>query len=265
MPELGTGSGPESAGPGPDAVPPDTESSVATEPVRKHHKRAARMRAGALIGVLTALLGFAIVVQVHANSSVGGLSGLREDDLIGILDNQNSRADRLRLEISELQQSLRRLQDSGNTAKAAQEQAVIDETTLSILLGTIPATGPGVEVTIGDPRHVLAAEDVLDVVEELRGAGAEAISFGPVRVSTETAFTEIDNSIAVDSVVLQPPYRVTAIGDAKTMDTALNIPGGIAATIRANGGDLGVSELGTVTITVTRAPRTPVYAKSTDH
>ena len=41
----------------------------------------------ALIGILTLLLGFAIAVQVHANSSHDALSGLRDEDLIGILDN----------------------------------------------------------------------------------------------------------------------------------------------------------------------------------
>jgi uncharacterized protein YlxW (UPF0749 family) len=226
-------------------------------------RRRARIRAGALIGVLTAILGFAIAVQVHANSQSDKLSGLREDDLIGILDNQNARADRLRQQIAELQQTLTRLQDSGDRSAAARQQAEEETKALGVLLGTLPATGPGVVVEVTDPGHKLGAEDVLDVVEELRGAGAEAIQFGSVRVSTDTAFTDADGTdgaVAVDGTPLSAPYTVTAIGDPKTLDTALNIPGGVAATIRAAGGDLTVGERSSVTITVIRSIPTPKYA-----
>jgi uncharacterized protein YlxW (UPF0749 family) len=225
----------------------------------------ARYRAAALIGVLTAALGFAIAVQVRANSQSDSLSNLREDDLIGILDNQNARGDRLRQQITELEQTLRRLQDSGDRNAAARQQAEQDAAALGVLLGTLPATGPGVKVTITDPDRKLTAEDLLDVVEELRGAGAEAIQFGPVRVSTSTSFTTSGGAIAIDGNVLTGPYTVFAIGDSKTLDTALNIPGGVAAATRAAGGDLVVDERDVVTITVIRSLSTPKYASPAPH
>jgi uncharacterized protein YlxW (UPF0749 family) len=214
-----------------------------------------------VIGVLTLLLGFAIAVQVHANSSSDSLSGLRETDLIGILDNQNARADRLRQQIDDLQRNLQQLQDSGDRSAAARKQATEQAQALGVLLGTLPATGPGVSVTITDPDAKLGGEDLLDVVEELRGAGAEAIQFGSVRVGTSTAFEGSGGSVDVDTTHLEAPYRVTAIGDPKTLDTALNIPGGVAATVRAAGGALTVSEQTKVSITVTRSIPTPKYAK----
>ena len=230
--------------------------------------RAARWRAAALIGVLVGLLGFAIAVQVHANSKDDSLDSLRDDDLIGILDDQNARSDRLRQEIADLQATLGKLTDSGDAAVAARQQAEQDRNTLGILLGTLPAAGPGVVVTVTDAAHKLHAEDVLDVVEELRGAGAEAISFGGVRVSTQTAFTDVTSQadgsavgIAVDGTPLRAPYQVLAIGEAKTLDTALNIPGGIAATVRAAGGELTVVERTAVTITAVRDLPTLNHAK----
>ena len=88
---------------------PDTDTA---EPARG--RRPGRQGSAALIGVLTLLLGFAIAVQVRAHSSGDALAGLREDDLIGILDNQNSRAERLRQQVADLQQNLRELQDRGD-------------------------------------------------------------------------------------------------------------------------------------------------------
>jgi uncharacterized protein YlxW (UPF0749 family) len=215
----------------------------------------------ALIGVLTLLLGFAIAVQLRANSNGDALSGLREDDLIGILDNQNARADRLRQQIADLQGSLDQLRNAGDRSAAARKQATQQAQALGILLGTLPATGPGVSVLVDDPHARLNGEDLLDVVEELRGAGAEAIQFGSVRVGTSTSFAGSGGALRVDGTRLSQPYRVQAIGDPKTLDTALNIPGGVAATVRAAGGTLAVHEVQTVRITETRTVAPPAYAR----
>ncbi|HVU93269.1 MAG TPA: DUF881 domain-containing protein [Jatrophihabitans sp.] len=238
-----------------------TEDRTDKEPLTPRRWLTGRHASAAVIGVLTLLLGFAIAVQVHANTSGDTLSGLREDDLIGILDNQNARADRLRQQIAELQQNLRQLQDSGDRSAAARQQAKAQADALGVLLGTLPATGPGVSVTVTDPDGKLTGEDLSDVVQELRGAGAEAIQFGTVRVSTDTWFEGSGGRVEVDGSQLDAPYRVSAIGDPKTLDTALNIPGGVAATVRAAGGELSVTELDSVSIAVTRSLPTPKYAK----
>lgn len=241
-----------------------------TEAPRKRGLLAGRHASAAVVGVLTLLLGFAIAVQVHANSGSDALSGLREDDLVGILDDQDNRAERLRRQIAQLQQNLRQLRSSDNRTTAARRQAREEAAALGVLLGTVAAHGPGVVVTVADPNAKLGPEDLLDVVEELRGAGAEAIQFGSgsgdgsgsgsVRVATSTAFTGSAGAVQVDGTSLAAPYRVVAIGPPKTMDTALSIPGGAAATIRTEGGDVSVAERSRVSITATRALGKPRYS-----
>jgi uncharacterized protein YlxW (UPF0749 family) len=241
--------------------PPESGSGHADSPRTKPTRH---LRAGALIGVLVALLGFAVAVQVHSNSGADRLSGLRDTDLISILDDQNSRAAKLREQIAQLQATEQQLQASGNRDSVAQQQAQQQVQALGILLGTIPAMGPGVSVNISDPSHKVKAEDLLDVVEELRGAGAEAIQFGSVRVSTSTSFSDAsDGSITVDGASLRAPYTVLAIGDGQTLQTALEIPGGVAATIRADGGNAVIAQQAKVEITALRATQEPKYAKPT--
>jgi uncharacterized protein YlxW (UPF0749 family) len=234
-----------------------SDGAGGTAPRRRHTREAS----AAVIGVLTLLLGFAIAVQVHANSTGDALTGLQTSDLVGILDTENARADRLRQQIAQLEQSLRRLRTGGNRAQAARQQAETERRTRGILLGTLPAHGPGVEVTITDPAGKLNAEDLLDVIEELRGAGAEALEFGSVRVTTDSAFTGGDGSVTVDGTVVSAPYRVLAIGAAKTLDTALNIPGGVAATVRTAGGEVTVKETDRVSIPATTALPSFQYAR----
>lgn len=220
--------------------------------------RAPDRRAAALIGVLTLLLGFAIAVQLHSTSTHDALAGARQDDLVAILDDQDSQAVRLRARIADLQTVLARLQQSGSGAAAALQEAQRQADALAILTGTAAATGPGITLTISDPDAALRAEDLLDVVEELRGAGAEAIQFGPVRVGLSSSFTDAGGGsggggkVSLDGVALSAPYTVLAIGPAATMDTAMNIPGGVAATARTAGGQVVVKQLDRIDITALR-------------
>jgi len=94
-----------------------------------------------LIGCWVALLGFAIAVQVHSNSSADRLSGLRDGDLISILDDQNARADKLRQPNRRAAGHRAAASSQWQSDSIAQQQAEQLAQQLSILLGTAPATG----------------------------------------------------------------------------------------------------------------------------
>ena len=179
----------------------------------------------ALIGVLLAALGFAIAVQVQATSSTDALTTLRQSDLIQILDNQNARADRLRTQIAQLQATLDRLRSSGDQSAAAQAQARAELQALQILLGTIPATGPGVVIRIDDASGKLGA-DTCSTWSRNCAAPAPRPSTSPVCGSAPTPPSSTASAtVLVDGHEVHAPYAVTAIGDPSTLQTALNDPG----------------------------------------
>ncbi|HEX8767847.1 MAG TPA: DUF881 domain-containing protein [Jatrophihabitans sp.] len=244
----------------------DTEAGqdgAGPEEDRPRWPRNRNHRATALIGTLLALLGFALAVQVRSNSQTDALASAREDDLVRILDDQNSRIERLQRQINDLQTARQRLSDSGNNNAVARQEAQRQADALAVLTGAAPAHGPGIRVSITDPLHALRAEQLLDVVEELRGAGAEVIQFGPVRIGTSSAFTDSGSGVSLDRTALQPPYQVLAIGDPKTLNTALNIQGGVVNTVHAAGGEVAIAEQPMISITATRTIPAPKYATPT--
>jgi uncharacterized protein YlxW (UPF0749 family) len=97
---------------------------------------------------------------------------------------------------------------------------------LQVLAGTVAVTGPGVLVTIEDPRGAVGYDTIIDVVQELRDAGAEAIGINGQRVGATSAFANRKGGVSLDGAPLGPPYRVTAIGPATTLEGGLKIPGG---------------------------------------
>lgn len=221
-----------------------------------------RLRGSSLLAsLLCALLGFAVAVQVSANQEAG-LTNLRQSDLVRILDDVSERTGRLEAEARELESTRAKLgAGAGSDAVALEEtQARLD--TLGILAGTAPAVGPGVEVDIADPKHEVPAEVLLDTVQELRDAGAEALQIGPVRVTASTWLVDADTGITVDATPVAPPYRLRVIGDPATLRSALDIPGGVLEVLRQEYGVRAeVRLLDRVVVDALRTPKAPEYAR----
>ena len=89
---------------------------------------------------------------------------------------------------------------------AALEQSQKELATLGILAGTRAATGPGITITVAVNASRYRANNLLDGIEELRDAGAEAMQINDeVRIIAQTSFQDGDNGIVVDGRELTPP------------------------------------------------------------
>src|SRR5690606_21266055 len=126
--------------------------------------------------------------------------------LIQILDGLNQRSQRLRDEINELEDARASLLSGSQGSDTALEQAEKREETLGILAGTLPATGPGVTIIITDTRTAVPASLMLNAIQELRDAGAEAIELNDrVRVVANSYVLDGRGGIVIDGVTLKPP------------------------------------------------------------
>jgi uncharacterized protein YlxW (UPF0749 family) len=98
---------------------------------------------------------------------------------------------------------------------------------------------------------------LVDTVQELRDAGAEAIAINGRRVGVASAFTKKDNRIGLDGVPLPTPYVIDAIGPAATMEGGLKIPGGALDTMQAlRGVSVDVRRANTLNLpALTQAPQ----------
>ena len=186
------------------------------------------------VAVLLALVGFAGVVQARSAGS-GDLAGLRQSELVRILDDAETRAAQLREEQRTLQEEYDRLTTGSEAAREQGDEAARRATELGILAGTLPAAGPGVVLRIPDPSGQVRATGLLDAVQELRDAGAEALQIGSVRVVVSTAFEPAEGGVSVGGTVVRPPYELRAIGPAADLESALGIPGGVLESLEADG------------------------------
>ena len=158
---------PESHAERDDAVP-----STAAEPREDGRSRLWRAfsrptRGQVVVGVLLALVGFAAVTQVRSNQVDDTYAGLRQQDLIDILNGLAGTTQRSEDEIQRLEATRDDLQSDTSARQAALEQARQQAQVLSILAGTVPVRGPGVTITIKEGPGQVARRPV-----HRHGAGA---------------------------------------------------------------------------------------------
>ncbi|TDD59018.1 DUF881 domain-containing protein [Kribbella antibiotica] len=193
-------------------------------------KRISLWRAGVPLALLCAGLLFA----TSATSARGtDLRPSRNTTLAGLVEEQSRRSAALVRQHATLTQEIEQLQE---------QQGSIDPKvaarlkSLSDAVGTTPVTGPGLTVTLKDaPKDVVRdnpdvdadwlvihQQDIQAVVNALWAGGAEALTIQNHRVISTTGIKCVGNSVVLHGVPYLPPYKITAIGDKRKLQKALD-------------------------------------------
>ncbi len=200
-----------------------------------------------LIAVLVGAVIF-LIVSTMRQEEEANLEGLSEAELVRLLDDVDTRITELTAERDSLQRELDDLQSGADTRAAAAEAAAQQEMVRKIQAGVVPVIGEGVEIRIVDSAAQLPAQFLVTLIQELRNAAAEAIEINDVRVVTRTSIIQHDGISYVDGTEISSPFTVRAIGDSAMMQVALEMPGGILATIRSRGPSTNLTQDDSVTI-----------------
>jgi uncharacterized protein YlxW (UPF0749 family) len=220
-------------------------------------------RGQAVVGVLVGVLAFAAVTQVRLAGKDDTYANLREAELIQALNGLQAASRKAERDINDLESTRDRLRSSTQRRATALAQAQSEVETLSVLAGTVPASGPGIQITVRDPQNQLSLNHLLDGLEELRNAGVEAVEINDrVRVIAQTSFEEDPDGVRVDGVVLKPPYVIDAIGSPDTLAGALQFQDGFSDDVELDGGSVSIKKADRIDVTVTRTPVKPRYAEA---
>jgi uncharacterized protein YlxW (UPF0749 family) len=236
------------------------EKAAEPAPQRKIRRPAP---AGTLIWVLLALLGFSLVVQLRSNDADHGLATARQEDLVRILSDLEAQDSRLLSEITALETTRQQLSSGVEGREAALAEASKRSEELGLLAGMVPGRGPGLEITL----EKVKASDILNTVQELRGSGGEVMQLNGengvgVRIVAQTYFVDAQGGgIIADGVHLTGRFRLLVIGPAATMSTALQIPGGVVASVKNDDGSVTMDSRSMVEVTEVRKATALQYAR----
>ena len=189
------------------------------------------MRRGALslvlMTVLMFLLGIMVVAQFRAAGRLRPVSGSGDEQaiLLSALADANSR---LRAEVASL--AAQQAEYGRDKETAGLEELVAELNRVRVLNGMVEVSGPGMELLLDGPLNAL---DLQDVVNELRNAGAEAITLNGRRLVVNSVIAvDAKGQVLLDGQLVARPYQFMAIGDPDTVETALRRSGGLLSLLQ---------------------------------
>jgi uncharacterized protein YlxW (UPF0749 family) len=205
---------------------------------------ASRTRTKLALAAVALLVGVLIGMQVAVREDqTSRLAAESPEDLTRLLADLNDEADALARQVSDLRLRVVQYRDAVSREDLALQDARRSLEDLQVLSGTTEVGGPGVVLTIQDPGTRLGWETLLDLVQELRAGGAEAVAVNDLRLAASSWLAPADGGVVVDGELLLPPYRFEAIGDPSSLREALAIPGGALSLVEAQPGvAIGIEE-----------------------
>ena len=137
-------------------------------------------------------------------------------------------------ERNDLQRKLSMLQEEYDISP--EELLTMEE--LRMKAGLTALEGNGVIVRMDDSNrdvragenpnlYVIHDEDLLRIVNELRAAGAEAISINGQRLIATSEIRCAGPTLSVNNVRSAPPFEIIAIGDKNSLENSIKMRGGV--------------------------------------
>jgi uncharacterized protein YlxW (UPF0749 family) len=193
------------------------------------------LRSQLSVAAVAAILGLLVVVQLRGQTGGSELQSKSAQELTSIITSQNTENDRLRAEVATLQNQLAELQADRSNGATSVDQIESELGRIRAWTGLDAIAGRGVEITVNGDINAAAVDDLLN---ELRNAGAEAISIDDIRVIAMTSVSGVPGSLDVEGFLLRDPFKVRAIGRPETLVGSLTRVGGIIAQLSATNPDV---------------------------
>lgn len=207
------------------------------------------------IAIITALLVSTILIQFKSVDEYkkSDIESLREDELKTQMATYKAKYEEA---FEQYESNRNRIEEYENTAdENAKASNLIDEELeqSNDLLGLTDVKGQGVILTLTDTsENQYTSENIRTLINELKYAGAEAISINGNRVINLTDIVTINNTFIVmnnGSIRLNSPYEVKAIGDRKYLTSTLNMKNsGFVDLMQSSNLEINVKESDNITI-----------------
>lgn len=226
--------------------------------------------------IICCILGFGLTLQIKSVSKIKtdtvGSNQARTEQLQQNLTEQKNQNAELNRQVQDLKKTVddyrAQAGKSGDVNRALNDQLNRAE----ILAGMEDVQGKGVVVTMDDSTaaikagqdqsaYVIHDTDVLQVLNELRDAGAEALSLNDERILATTEVRCAGNVVSVNNTRYSTPFVIRAVGNPDKLKSAILMRNGIADVLGQWGITVSVSTSDSVLIKAYSGTPKMDYAK----
>lgn len=205
-----------------------------------------------VLGVMCALLVFGIFIQVKTiKDTTTVISQTIEDnelrdEVLKAKEEYENLYEEYERQAHELEEQRKKVAESDSSLSKREEKVKENNK----LLGNTDVKGNGVVIVLADnhgisnelpllatdvSEYVLHYIDLIQVVNALKNAGAEAISINGQRIVSTTAIVCIGNVISINGEKIANPFEIRAIGDQEKLYGGVTMLGGYVEILQKYG------------------------------
>ena len=188
------------------------------------------------IGIICILFTSIMFVQFKSVQVIeaSGVGQKRETELRTEYSALKDKSDEMKQQLEEIQNTTKEYIDQSSDVQATMDLLKSDVDKARCDLGYTDVKGPGIILTIADGKNaandkeqVVTYNDLIMAINELKYAGAEAISLNDERVVNNSFVANISEYMVMNDNRISGPYTIKVIGDSKNLESVINIKGGI--------------------------------------
>jgi hypothetical protein len=202
-----------------------------------------------IIGIVAALLVTSILLQFKTvdETTNADVEGLRDTELKSQISSYKSKYNEV---ASQYQNNIAKIEEYTKSATTSTESTNLIKSEYqksNELLGLTDVKGEGIIITLKDVgENKYSSEDLRSLVNELKYAGAEAISINGNRIINLTDIVTLNEKFIImdaSRARLSSPYVIKAIGDRKYLSSTLNTKTtGFVDLMKSNGLEVTIEE-----------------------
>lgn len=200
-----------------------------------------------LLGCVCFVLVIAICIQIKTvnNSYTGVAKTKTENELRDSVLKMKEKYDSTYELVEKKEKEIEALREQALTSDENAEEINTNLEQYSMFLGNTEVIGPGIVLTVSDADSnsvigdaylsIVHDADLVELVNALKNAGAEAISINEQRITNTTAITCIGNVVKINGEKIGAPYEIKAIGLTSKLYGSLTMPGGYVQLLKRDG------------------------------
>ncbi len=200
-------------------------------------------------GIACFVLALVMTMQfkIVNETDITSIENMREAELTTELANWKSKYEETNQKYEE---TVAKIEEYKQTKQSNEETTkILDEELqqVNMILGKTDVEGEGIEITIRETDNEeiekVTADDLLLIVNELKNAGAEAISINDERIINMSDIVDISATfIKVNGQRILAPYVIKAIGNPSYLESALTGNGGYVDEMKKIGQDVSIEK-----------------------
>lgn len=183
--------------------------------------------------------------KIVNETDITSIETMREGELRTELANWKSKYEEADKQYQELEAKVEEYKQKKESNNETSELVMEELEEANMKLGKTNIEGQGIEITIKPSQSeeiaAITADDLINIVNSLKSAGAEAISINDERILTMTDIVDITELfIKVNGQRILSPYVIKAVGNKSYLESALIGAGGVADNLKKLGHEVTI-------------------------